>query len=356
MEFEKNIEEVGSLEISEKFVEILAETIKSYIDNKDNYEVKDWLKNYLTENLPAKNADEVMMIADTITKTVELQSDTNDSMRKAVEEGQDIESWLEKEIVSPDKSLGEQARVLTEAKDALTRDTVDVDEKVTEVSEETNEKWNDSNWNKYKIKAIIKDIAKCSADAAISSAAKEVASKVSEYGFKNIISDKELAADSLKSGVVRGLKAAGACAMQLAAEKDLIPNFDDNGESYSFVSGVAIDNAAVYEDVGSEKISLEKGITRLEQNQTAATAAAVKAANAKKGEQVGATVGALIGRYIKHPVIRVVGQCACSFVGKFIGYNFGEGIKKVASAVKSMVAQKESEALVFLKEKTKVLQ
>lgn len=97
MNSEKHINEKLPQDKAQQFAEILYNAVNSYIENKDRCDVKEWLGNYLSEQIPDKSREEISAIRNTIISTIETHERTIESMNNALRSGKFVETWFQEE-------------------------------------------------------------------------------------------------------------------------------------------------------------------------------------------------------------------------------------------------------------------
>ncbi|MGL4730874.1 MAG: hypothetical protein ACRCW0_04745 [Clostridium sp.] len=68
--------------------------IQSYIENKGEIEVNQWLTVELKDNLPEKSESEIQEISNEIIDTLKINEEKQKSLEKAIEDGRSKESWF----------------------------------------------------------------------------------------------------------------------------------------------------------------------------------------------------------------------------------------------------------------------
>lgn len=68
--------------------------IKSYIENKDNMGVEEWLKSELQNNLPEKAESEIVEITKEIVETIEINENNKLALQESINNGRSKESWF----------------------------------------------------------------------------------------------------------------------------------------------------------------------------------------------------------------------------------------------------------------------
>lgn len=334
---------------AQQFADILKDSINSYVEQKERYTVEEWLNAYLTECLPDKSTEEISSATNEIIRTITLHNETIFSMRNAMDSGKSVEAWFQGEIASQ-QSAGRQAYELVEAHSALTSvlnqySEPNEQQEVIDVEVISQEEWEDRNWNKYKMKELVTETVRQAGDTALRATANDLYSKITEYGFQTVLTDKKLFSDAVINGADTGLKAATASAMEIANARGVFPDYESDMESRSLVASMAIENMKILGKVTTGEIGLIEGIKEIKNTSVSAMAVIVKAkvaaVGSKVGRKIGATVGAVFG-----PVGIAIGNFAGGVIGKMAGTTVGskviETAKKVSTAAKSVVSKAAS--------------
>lgn len=332
---------------AQEFADILRDAISSYIDNQNSCTASEWLNNYLSQQIPNKSAEEILNITNTIINTVALHEETIISMRDAIESGKSIEAWFQKETISSENSVGQQAYNLVEAHESLTGVSNQYSEpneqhEIIDVEVISPEEWEDRNWNKYKMKALVFETVQQAGEVALKTTASDLYEKVAEYGFQTVLIDKEIIKESVINGVSTGLKVATAGAMEISKERGILLVDESDTESRSLIVCMAIENVKTLSKVSKGKIGFTEGLSEIKNTSIATLATIIKtkvsAIGSKIGSKMGATVGTVFG-----PVGTAVGSFVGGVVGKMAGTNVGSKIvetaKKVRSSAKSVVSK-----------------
>lgn len=205
-------------------------------------------------------------------------------------------------------------------------------------------KWNDLNWNEYKLKDLAVGIGKQAGVAAIMGAAIGAGTNVVKKVWDGEkIDGYEVVEDALKTGGDFGIKAAAAGALKVGVEKGIvkmIPKGTPAGTIANIVH-IGIENAKIAKKVITGELSIKEGYHQMEQVSVSTVAGIVAGA---KGTAVGVKIGAVLG-----PVGAAVG----GFVGGTVGYMAGsavgttvmKGFQKVREKVHEGI-QKASEKIV----------
>ena len=224
--------------------------------------------------------------------------------QKLVPEGQ--EQYITKKVTT-----------VIEAPDGTTSTPLSKEKAKKLQNEAQSGKWNDLNWNEYKMKDLAIGIGKQAGQAAIMGAAIGVGFDIAQKVWNgDEINDKELIETALMSGTDFGVKAATAGALKVGAEKGIIKGISKGTPAGTFanIAHVAIENVKIVGKMASGELTVKEGFEKMEQT-TVATVAGMAAST--KGTAVGAAIGTVFG-----PVGTVVG----GFIGGTIGYMAGSKV------------------------------
>ncbi|MCD8010608.1 MAG: hypothetical protein LUF34_07470 [Lachnospiraceae bacterium] len=92
-EFDFNI----STEEAQAMKPIQKRFMESYLENKDNMPVDEWLSSEMAENLPECSAEEISQMSREIITTLKMQEEKKDSLENAIANGRSKESWFASE-------------------------------------------------------------------------------------------------------------------------------------------------------------------------------------------------------------------------------------------------------------------
>ena len=330
--------EILTQDNAEKFADILRKAVTSYIENKDTVSTSEWLRGYLTAEMPNKSADEIALITEQIISTIAAHEKQVISLKEALTSGKSVEKWFADELDN-EKSAGEQAKELVECHVELTKaaneySEEDEQQEIIEVEEIPPEEWNDENWNKYKMKDLVSETVRQAGETALKATATDLYQKVTEYGFKTVLCDKELITESIMNGAGQGIKAATAGALEIASERNILPR-TGNSKTKAVLAGLAIENVKVLGKVAKGDIGLSEGLAMIKNNTIATVSTIIKE---KIGMKAGAAIGTIFG-----PAGTAIGAFVGGAVAKLAGTNVGSKIvstaKTVCSAAKTVVSK-----------------
>lgn len=186
----------------------------------------EWLQGYLGENLPDKSVDAIHKISSEILSTLDLLEEKKAALNNAIESGESAENWFAKEAMNESGSNGSKARVAAEFFNGITtaNNTYEnADE--NELIDVDNEKWDDEEWNDYRLKDSLKEVAVEAGKAGMREIASEAFMKASEEGRRNSYNIRIVRIDSVSFSTL------------LSTVKNVINNI-----SYVSISTVSMDN------------------------------------------------------------------------------------------------------------------
>lgn len=206
-------------------------------------------------------------------------------------------------------------------------------------------KWNELDWNEYKIKKVSMGIGKEVGQAAVLGAAMGGGLYLAEKVWNDEpIDGEEVLKVALESGVDIGVKAAAASAIKVGAERgliSLIPKGTPAG-TIANIAFVAVENVKVAGKIASGELTVKEGLEKMEEI-TVSTVAGIAAG--AEGAALGAAIGSVVG-----PVGTVVGGFVGGTIGYMVGSEVGKAVVKATqkvrdcavSAVKSVVSSAAS--------------
>ena len=346
---EKNVEEFVTEDDVKKFSEVLRDAIESYVENADLSPVDKWLHNYLSEKMPDRKSEEIDIICYCIMNTITVNSDKMAEMNNALSNGQSAENWFAEDVLKSNRSTGQTAKNVTECYSELTKisnsyESEENQEEVFDVEVIPPEEWQYGNWNKYKIKEALLDTAKQAGNVAIKNTADDLYQKVTELGFKAVLSDKELIKDSLLYGKDTGLKAATAGALEIAKEYDILPVYRDPATPVDSanIAIQAIEKLKIMGKVVKGELTMAEAIVEIKNQHLAMAAGLFSEKIARPLAMLGSKIGTSIGM-VFGPVGAVVGGTVGGIAGKLAGTKVGEKVisagKKVCTAAKTVASK-----------------
>ena len=212
-----------------KLTEIIQNAVRDYAEHREQAP-EEWLQDYLGRTLNTKGADVVRDISKEIIETTVLMEDEKSAMNSAMANGQSAENWFTSEIFADTDSNGEKAKTAAEFFNGISNARASVEDRTNEAhaadkefvdtSEES--EWQDSNWNDYKLKDILKKICTEAGKLGMSEIASDVFTKASQEGIAAALSG-EFVRDIVVDAADKGLKFAVSAGLAVAQERNIIP-------------------------------------------------------------------------------------------------------------------------------------
>lgn len=195
-------------------------------------------------------------------------------------------------------------------------------------------KWNDLDWNEYKVKDLAAGIGKQAGQAAIMGAAIGVGFDVAQKVWNGEeIKGEDLIETALKNGTDFGIKAATAGALKVGVEKNIIRTIPKGTPAGTIanIAHVAIENLKIVGKMVTGEYTVKEGFEKMEQT-TVATVAGI--ATSAKGAAVGAAIGTVLG-----PVGTFVGGVVGGAVGYMAGSKVGETVVKGVQKIRAKTGE-----------------
>lgn len=231
-----------------KLTEILRDAVSDYSAHAGEKSPVEWLQGYLGEKLPDKSLDKIHSISSEVIRTLDLMEEKKAAMNEALENGQSAENWLASDIMEEPGSNGSKARKAAEflnginAANCSYNDSMDIIDVI-----DTNQEFDDEEWNDYKLKDTLKGIAIEAGLAGMREIASDVLLKASEEGVSAVFEDSEFIKLSLEKGAVSGLKVAVSAGLAIAEESGVVPP-----STFSIIAATAhetVESLTVFDDV-----------------------------------------------------------------------------------------------------------
>ena len=209
-----------------KLTDILRDAISDYAAHAEDKAPAEWLQGYLGEKLPDKSVDAIHAISSEILSTLDLMEEKKAAMNAALENGVSAEMWLSKDIMNSAGGNGGKARIAAEFLNGITTAKSTYGEVIEgEIIDIDGEVWTDDEWNDYRTKDSLKEVAIEAGKAGLREIASEAFLKASEEGIGAVFEDSEFVQQSLEKGAVSGLKVAVSAGLAVAEVAEIIPHF-----------------------------------------------------------------------------------------------------------------------------------
>lgn len=207
-----------------KLTDILREAISDYAVHAEEQAPAEWLQGYLGEKLPDKSVDAIHAISSEILSTLDLVEAKKAALDEAIEIGESAESWFAKETMKASGGSGEKARMAAEFMNGITSAARTYNNAIEgEIIDIDGEVWTDDEWNDYRLKDSLKEVAVEAGKASMREIASEAFLKASEEGIAAVFEDSDFVQRSLEKGTVTGLKVAVSAGLAVAEDSGVIP-------------------------------------------------------------------------------------------------------------------------------------
>ena len=207
-----------------KLTEILRDAINDYSAHAEEKTPAEWLQRYLGEKLPEKSVDTIHSISSEILTTLNLVEEKKASLNAAIECGESAESWFTKEAIKESGSNGKKARMVAEFLNGIKSAEYSYENNTDyEIIDVDGEVWTDDEWNNYRLKDSLKEVAIEAGKSGLHEIASDVFIKASEEGLASVFDDSKFVQQSLEKGAITGLKVAVSAGLTIANESGIIP-------------------------------------------------------------------------------------------------------------------------------------
>lgn len=207
-----------------KLTSILHDAISDYASFAEEKSPAEWLQGYLGEKMPDQSIDAIQAISSEIIGTLDLMEQKKASLDNAINVGESAESWFAKEAMNESRGNSSTARIAAEFLNGITSANQTYDNAVVgEIIDIDGEVWTDDEWNDYRLKDTLKDVAAEAGKAGLREIASEVFLKASEEGIAAVFEDGEFIQHSLEKGAVTGVKVAISAGLAVAEDSGVIP-------------------------------------------------------------------------------------------------------------------------------------
>ena len=284
-----------------KLTEILRDAVSNYTANSQEKTPAEWLQGYLGENLPDKSVDAIHKISSEILSTLDLMEEKKAALNNAIESGESAESWFAKEVMNESGSNGSKARVAAEFFNGITTANNTYENAAEgEIIDIDGEKWDDEEWNDYRLKDSLKEVAVEAGKAGMREIASEAFMKASEEGIAAVFKDSEFVQQSLEKGAVTGLKVAVSAGLTLAEESGVLPP-----SSFAVIATTAhktVESLASFGDVVRGRKTLTEAIVEVKNTAVSTFSAMWKKCGTGVIHEVKATCGCTRAEWTRHAV------------------------------------------------------
>lgn len=304
-------------ENAKQLMKTIGRTVFDYVKNKGELTAQEWITDYLEEKIPDRSAEEIQQNMQIISDMIDQQTSDFQSMREYLKSGKTSESWLLQKMENSGLSVGEQAKKMTEFLLAVQNPDMDI----TDIPES---QWDDSNWNRYKLKDLAAEVVQYVSASSIESMNLPVQYAESE----TVESQQCLEADEvLNSEKKKNLKLIIAGGLQLAEALDIIP--ETSPEEKALTTGVAVDHLEVFAKVAQGKMTLSEGMKEIQTQMLAVLGTTF-------GKAVSLGAGVAAGVLFQNDKIGII---VCETVDKLFSQKIGAAMVKVNQKIVSVAKQ-----------------
>lgn len=327
---------LGNEDHSQQFADILVDALDSFLGKNDETSADEWAREYLAEKITEKTTEEIDKISDKIVDTIRTQTESILSLNNAEKSGKSIEAWFVEETAPEDGSFGKQAELLSEAKCALTDETL-------------NDDFSDDNWNKFSVKELASEVITNAVETTAQSVFDELSDTISSEGIC-ALKNADTIISALSSGLSEGIKTAVATAVTIASEKGILPR-PVSAFASALISGISVEKLSVEMEVGNGTMSSTEGIKATQDAAVATTVISIKEYKEEIGEKAGSLVGSTIGS-VFGPTGSIVGERIGAVIGRACGTEIcdliSSGINKICYAVNNTLNSVRNSVSNFL--------
>lgn len=309
---------------------IIDDYVGGYIESKPQ-NIEKWLQDKIQNSDPQRDSEDVRQMCSGIVRTATINTEMRESLNDALANGKSINSWFAENIMKSCEGMssGQIAEHITACKNAtlsaLNQNiSLETGQSDIEIPSE-NEKFNDDEWNTYRIKDLAYETADQIHTLGVSALGNDSGYEIAET-VQPIIQtafDGEVIATP-------DIKAVVAAALNDAVRKGLITGLPAETpiEAINNIAYTAINNLDSYRQIANGTLSDVEGIYQMAASSVATVAGM---AVVTKGAALGAAVGLVFG-----PIGSAVGGAIGGLVGRFLGSKVMTTITSAARKIGSM--------------------
>ena len=322
---------------TDNLITVLREAVSDYIGHSSEYTPSEWLQDYLGRNLQSESAEDIQCISSEIITTLDVMESKHSAMEKAIASGQSSETWFASEIMADTEGNGEKAQKAAALFNGviLAENSFAEPVEISEIMISENEaQWQNDEWNDFKLKGTLKDVASASGRAGIKEVASDIFVKASEDGADNSFADGETIADTLVNGACTGLKTAIAGGVKVAESRGILPKTPL--KAIAAIAYKTVESMKVFSNVIKGKATVTEALIEIKDTAISTAAAIWDQHKEKVKEEVTSVVKSVFG---------VTGAVVAGAVNGLVNRKEGESrlksvVKGVCQAAKTYVAEK----------------
>ncbi len=253
-----------------KIVPILLSALQDYVDKKGTLSNGEWLKGYLQNNVQEMLPPEVLEITETISETLYSLQEKGAELRKAVEEGQSFDNWFVRVAMSENEGNGaiakKAAQLLTEL------NSQDANSANEEAPEDTEEEWDDQEWNSYRLKELLKQVASSAGNSVLLAVASDVSAKWCNEGFDAVKADGQIIKEMTLIAASEDLKYVLSAGLQVAriVYPGIVPEFSN--EEIAYVAHNAVERFRIFSRMIRGELTMTEGMIAINEVEIATLA------------------------------------------------------------------------------------
>ena len=333
------------MEENNKFIEMssIFETVLGRFDkNEGEKTAKDLMKSILMEN----EIDEITAvdIIKAVSSTIDLIDSNYQSLKKAKEGGKSRSTWFKEQLEETIKKnkIDKPVELITEIKKGLENSNKEIIVEIFDTKIDLSEPLKNPDFSDLNKTAIVKNFQnEIKNNTLLGAITFEKSGLKFDKEHKEIKAVKDYFQEKLDSPKDKEFKKNVTTASIIAKEKGLFkPLNNKTPEEISMIVDKGVTAAKVAYKVGSGELSPIDAVEYTIDRNVAVLNSAIIITTTRVGGEIGEKVGATIGS-IFGPAGTIAGAAIGNAVGKVGGYIVGKvittGVKRVATAVKSVV-------------------
>ena len=327
-----------------EFIEIIEQTTDSINGKIIDGEVKKILTKIL-ETKTSINSNEAQNVINNISTTIDLVADNFDSLKKAKKEGQNRTTWLKNQFDDTIETfkIEDKEAFIGEIKDSLQNANSEIGTKIFGTKLDISEPLKSKKYEDLNKMAIVNDFQnEIKNNTLLGAVIFENGKLKIDKNNKEVKVVKDYFEAKLDSPQDKLFKKAISTATVIGQKKGILPKIIDNKtpDEIALIVDKGVTAAKVAYKLGKGELSPIDAVEYKIDRSVAILNSAITKTCTRTGGVIGGKVGAAVGS-IFGPAGTVVGAAIGTVVGKVGGYAvgkyIGEGVKKVATAVKSVV-------------------
>ena len=241
-----------------KIIPILLSALQDYMDNKGTLSNSEWLKGYLQNNVQDVLPPEMLEITETISETLHSLQEKGSELRKAVEEGQSFDNWFARAVMSENEGNGAIAKKAVQLLTELNSQNGNFSNE--ETTEDTEEDWDDQEWNSYRLKDLLKQVASSAGNSALLAVASDVSAKWRSEGFDAVKADGQIIKEMSLIAAGEDLKYVLSAGLQVAriVYPGIVPELSN--EEIAYVAHNAVERFRIFSQMIRGDLTVTEGM------------------------------------------------------------------------------------------------